>query len=78
MSKAAMIASGILAGTTTKLARTVARRAMHDRGGAPRVPGRVRYRNGIGVMLAWAAAVGVMLALADVLREQRKVSTPGT
>ena len=78
MGKAAMIASGILAGTTTKLARTVARRVMHDTRGAPRVPRAAGRRNGVGVMLAWAAAMGVFLAVADVLREQRKVSTPGT
>ena len=52
------------------------RRALHNARGTPRVPRSARRRSGIGPMLAWAAALGVLLALADVLREQRQASAP--
>ncbi|MEW6268886.1 MAG: hypothetical protein AB1689_06260 [Thermodesulfobacteriota bacterium] len=69
------IARGILGGTTTMLTRRVARRAMHRKGGDPRVvPRTARRRHGLATVLAWAAAAGVLLALADVLLEQRKES----
>lgn len=74
MSKTGAIASGVLGGATTKIARSLTRRALHEKSGAPRVPRRARDRQGIAVMLAWAAAVGVILALADVLLEQRRAS----
>ena len=76
MGKAGYVATGILGGTTTKLARTVTRRVMRRQDGAPRLPRAARRRQGIGTMLAWAAALGVLLALADVLREQRSASAP--
>lgn len=69
------VAAGILGGATTMLARSATRRVMHRRRtGARRLP---RNDNGIGVMLAWAAAAGVLLALADVVSEQRKATTAG-
>ena len=77
MGRAATIGSGILGGTATKLTRSVTRRAMHDQHGAPRLPWSARHRSGLGTMLAWAVAMGVFLAVADVLREQRKFSAPG-
>lgn len=76
MPSAAALTSGILGGATTSLTRSVTRRAMHDRLGRPRVPRAVRRRNGLGTMLMWAAAMGVLLALADVMREQRQASGP--
>lgn len=69
------IAAGILGGTTTMLTRRVARRAMHRADGDPRVvPRAVRRRHGFLAGLAWAAAAGLLLALADVFLEQRKES----
>jgi hypothetical protein len=76
MTRTANAAAVLLGGAATQLARTVTRRAMHDKSGAPRVPRAARRRHGVGAMLAWAAAVGVLLALADVLQEQRKASGP--
>lgn len=76
MGMAGRMATGALAGATTMLSRSATRRAMHEKGGAPRLPRRTRYQRGVAVMLAWAAAAGVILALADVLREQRKHSDP--
>ena len=75
MGRASAIGSGILGGTATQLARSVARRAMHDGSGAPRLPSSVRRRSDLGTLLAWALAAGVMLAVADLLREQRKLTT---
>lgn len=67
------VATGILGGATTMLTRSATRRVMHRRRtGARRLPRNVSRRNGIGVMLAWAAAAGVLLALADIVNEQRK------
>jgi hypothetical protein len=71
------IAAGILGGTTTMLARRATRRAMHRRGGRPRLPRAARARQGLAVMLAWAAAAGVILALADLFIEQRRDSARG-
>lgn len=62
------VATGILGGATTMLTRSATRRVIHRRrAGARRLP-----RNGIGAMLAWAAVAGVLLALADIVNEQRK------
>lgn len=71
MSWANYLASGTVGGATTMLVRTAARRAMHAKGGAPRLPGAARRQRGFGIMLAWAAAAGVLLAIADLLLEQR-------
>lgn len=68
------LAAGALGGATTMLMRTATRKAMHGRGGAPRLPAGMRRRRGIGAVLAWAAAAGVLLALADLLVEQRASS----
>jgi len=77
MSTASKVSSGVLGGVATKVARTVTRRALHDTAGAPRVPRAARNRHGVIAMLAWAAALGVFLAVADVLLEQRKATAPG-
>lgn len=63
---------GLLGATTTKMARRATRRAMHNPYGSPRLPVAARRSAGLGTTLAWAAGTGVALALADVLREQRK------
>ena len=78
MAMAAAMASGILGGATTKFTRTAARKAMHGRSGAPRLPRTAQNGHGLLMMLAWAAAAGVILAIGDVLLEQRRrsVDTP--
>jgi hypothetical protein len=76
MRAASMIGSGVLGGATTKLARSMTRKALHDQRGRPRVPAAARKRNGVVAMLAWAAALGVFLAIADVMMEQRNTTAP--
>lgn len=66
---------GMLGSATTMLTRRAARRAMHRRDGAPRMPRAARQNPGFGMMLLLAAAAGAMLAIADVLLEQRKSAT---
>lgn len=56
----------------TMLARTLIRRAMHTKGGAPRLPRAARTNDGLKMVLLLAVAAGAMLALGDVLQEQRK------
>ena len=63
---------GLIGSATTMLARTATRRAMHRRDGDPRLPRAARQSPGFGMMLLLAAAAGAMLALGDVLLEQRK------
>lgn len=67
------IAAGILGGTTTMLARSATRKVMQQRGATAMSP-YVRRPQGWGTMLLWAAAAGVILALADVLVQQRRNS----
>lgn len=63
---------GLIGAATTKLARTATRKAMHRRSGAPRLPAAARRSNGLGMLIVLAAAAGAVLALGDVLQEQRK------
>lgn len=63
---------GMLGSATTMLARKATRRAMHRRDGEPRLPRAARNRNGFGMILLLAVAAGAVLAIADVLQEQRK------
>jgi hypothetical protein len=72
MSMAQTVGWGMAGGATTMLARTATRRAMHGQSGAPRLPQAAHRNKTFGMMLLLAAAAGVMLALADVLQEQRK------
>lgn len=65
-----------LAGTaTTMISRRATRKAMHDRAGAPRLPRAARVNDSFMMILLLAAAAGAVLALADVLQEQRKQSS---
>jgi hypothetical protein len=65
-----------LAGTaTTMLTRRATRKAMHTRAGTPRLPRAARDNDGFVMILLLAAAAGAVLALADVLQEQRKQSS---
>jgi hypothetical protein len=66
------VSMGVLGGATTMLARTATRRAMHDRDGRSKLPRSARTERGIAWMLVWAAAAGVIFAIADVLQEQRR------
>ncbi len=63
---------GVAGSATTMLARAVTRRMMHDDAGTPRLPRTARRGASFGTFLALAGATGVIFALADVLREQRK------
>jgi len=63
---------GLVGAATTMLARRATRRAMHEPSGAPRLPRAARKSNSFGMMLVFAAAAGAMLALGDILQEQRK------
>jgi hypothetical protein len=65
------IGAAFLGGTTTMLARNATRKVMHQRGQG-RSP--MRHQQGIGTLLMWAAAAGVILAMADVLIDQRRNS----
>jgi hypothetical protein len=75
MAMARTFGFGMLGAATTMLARRATRRAMHDRRGEPRLPRRTRTSDGVGTMLLLAAAAGALLALGDVLLEQRKQVT---
>ena len=62
-----------VAGTTaSKMARNYTRKTLHTDYGAPRLPRKARRQSGLGMMLGWAVATGVIMALADVLKEQGK------
>jgi hypothetical protein len=63
---------GLIGTGTTMLTRTAMRRALHDSGGAPRLPPAARRNHTFEMMVALAGVAGALLALADVLREQRK------
>ena len=63
---------GLIGAATTKLSRSAPRRAMRQRRGAPRLPRAARRSRGFGMMLLLAAAAGAMLAIGDLLQEQRR------
>jgi hypothetical protein len=71
MSFARSAGVGMLGSATTMLARTATRRAMHRRDGAPRLPRAARRPDLLTTVLV-AVAAGAVLALADVLLEQRE------
>ena len=72
MAMARTMGWGMVGSATTVLARTATRRAMHGRSGAPRLPRAARRNNTFGMMLLLAAAAGALLAIGDVLQEQRR------
>lgn len=65
-------AMGLIGSATTMLTRRATRKAMHKEDGTPRLPRAARNNAGFAMFLVLAAAAGVMFAMADVLREQRK------
>lgn len=62
---------GLIGSATTVFVRNATRKAMHTKTGAPRLPGAARRNTALGVLLL-AVAAGAILALGDVLQEQRK------
>ncbi len=64
---------GLAGAATTKATRAMTRRAMHNRYGSPRLPRPVQRKNGMGAALMLAAGAGLVLALSDVFKEQRKI-----
>jgi len=58
--------------TTTMAIRKISNAAMHDADGAPKFSRLTRRNNSFGLMVALAVSAGVLLALGDVLNEQRK------
>jgi len=63
---------GLIGAAMTMLVRSITRRAMHDRRGTLKLPRAASRANGLTTVLALAAASGALLALGDVLQEQRK------
>jgi hypothetical protein len=72
MAKTQTVGRTMLGAATTMLARKATHRAMHRRSGAPRLPRAARRSNSVTMLLLLAAAAGALLALGDVLQEQRK------
>jgi hypothetical protein len=56
----------------SKMARNYTRRTLHTDYGAPRLPRKARRQSGLGMMLGWAVLTGVIMALADMFKEQGK------
>jgi hypothetical protein len=56
----------------SKMARNYTRKSLHTSYGAPRLPRKARRQSGLGMMLGWAILTGVIMALADVFKEQGK------
>jgi len=79
MSMRRTVGWGMIGGATTYLTRKAIRSAMHKQSGAPRLPRTVRHDKSFGTMVLLAVATGALLALGDVLQEQRKhvVEAPG-
>lgn len=77
MGAAHTIGWGLIGAAATTVSRKAARKAMHGRSGAPRLPRAARRSNGFGMMLLLAVAAGAMLALGDILQEQRRQTAKG-
>jgi hypothetical protein len=63
---------GLIGAAATMIARRATRRALHDETGAPRLPGAARRADSLTTLILVAIASGALLALGDVLQEQRK------
>jgi hypothetical protein len=72
MASARSLGFGMVGAATTMLTRKMARRAMHSPRGTPRLPRAARRNRSFAMMVALAAAAGALLAIGDVLQEQRK------
>lgn len=71
MAWAQRVGFGLVGAATTMLVRRVTRRTMHDEHGNPKLPRTVQRSRSLGLMLVLAGAAGALLALGDVLQEQR-------
>ena len=67
---------GLLASSATMLTRRTTRGAMHRRSGEPRLPNAAKD-TGVVTILLLAVGAGALLAIADVLKEQRKEAARG-
>jgi hypothetical protein len=72
MASARTVALGVVGAAVTMVARKATRRAMHDESGAPKLPRAARRTDSVTMLLIMAAATGALLALVEVLQEQRK------
>jgi hypothetical protein len=72
MASARTVALGVVGAAVTMVARKATRRAMHDESGAPKLPRAARRTDSVTMLLIVAAATGALLALVEVLQEQRK------
>jgi len=72
MASARTVALGLVGAAVTMLARKATRRAMHDESGAPKLMRAARRSNSVTMLLIVAAASGALLALTEVLQEQRR------
>ena len=63
---------GMAGAAVTMLARKMTRRMMHDERGEPKLPRAARRSNSVTMVLMVAAASGVLLALAEILQEERR------
>jgi hypothetical protein len=66
------IGLGLVGAATTMIVRQLTRRTMHTQTGRPKLPRSLRMSNNVGTMLVVAGTAGALLALGDVLQEQRK------
>ena len=66
---------GLMGAATTMLVRRVMRRTLHRDTGEPKLPRSMRRTNSVRSMLLLAGAAGALLAIGDVLQEQRKLVT---
>jgi hypothetical protein len=78
MTSARTVALGIVGATVTMLARNATRRAIHDARGVPKLPRAARRSNSVTMLLIIAAASGALLALSDLLQEQRRQLSDAT
>ena len=69
---------GMVGAAVTMLARNATRRAMRDSSGSPRLPRAARRSNSVTMLLIVAAASGALLALNDVLQQQRREMADAT
>ena len=63
---------GLIGAAATMIARRTTRRVLHDERGAPRLPRAARRGDSLTTLIVIALASGALLALGDVLQEQRK------
>ena len=66
---------GLIGAAATMIARRTTRRVLHDESGAPRLPGAARRADSLTTLILIAVASGAILALGDVLQEQRRYLT---